>query len=50
MGRDPRSGKAARTINTTVETKVVKAEELNRTEVVEIQPNEKKNKRIKNNQ
>lgn len=47
MGRDPRSGKAVRNINTTVEAEVVKAEELKRPEVVEIQPNEKETKRTK---
>ena len=45
MSRNPRSGKAVRTINTNVEANVVKAEELNRLEVVEIQPMEKKPKR-----
>lgn len=42
--------KGNRDINTNVEVDVVKAEELNKPEIVEIQPIEKKSKRIKNNQ
>ena len=39
------AGKAFSNINTTVEVKVVKADELKKPEVVEIQPTEKKNKK-----
>jgi len=50
MGRNPHAGKVSKSINTSVETEVVKAEELNRPEVVEIQPIDKnKKKRVKEN-
>ena len=46
MGRNPSAGKAIKSINTTVEAKsTVKAEELKRPEVVEIQPIERKPKK-----
>jgi len=50
MGRNPNAGKVSKAINTTVEIKVVKAEELNRPEVVEIQPKKEGLKKSKNNQ
>lgn len=50
MSRNPCAGKVSRTINTTVEVKTVEAEKLNRPEVVEIQPTEKKKEVFKNNQ